>query len=209
VIAAPVSPRVRSLPLRAARAAGLEWNPLVGTHRRPPWTPGLQASTRGLSVESGDPFEERDAIGDSWAKGPPHSRTRTPRRVGRAPLRRAGRRLQGCGLGMLTCLVNPAHRTNASCPTPRDQASSFGRSCASCRLWVSRSVTGFPRHCPRCGSSELREIVYGAPSDERLLAAWSRGECMLRPRRPTDGKSAGWMCAECGLERSEMPVHRV
>lgn len=57
--------------------------------------------------------------------------------------------------------------------------------------------------CPRCGSRDLAEIVYGTPEDARLLELWARGQAMIRPRRPDDGLSPGWACRECGLESTE------
>ena len=65
-------------------------------------------------------------------------------------------------------------------------------------------MSGFPKRCPRCGSRDLRNIVIGTPSDPQLLDLWTHGEVMLRPRRETDGKSPGWMCAECGLEKADV-----
>jgi hypothetical protein len=57
--------------------------------------------------------------------------------------------------------------------------------------------------CPRCGSTELRPVVYGRPDDADLMRLWEKGEVMIRPRQATDGKASGWMCGECGLDRNE------
>ena len=46
--------------------------------------------------------------------------------------------------------------------------------------------------------------MYGTPRDHELLNLWAHGDVMLRPRRATDGKSPGWMCAECGLETADL-----
>ncbi len=70
------------------------------------------------------------------------------------------------------------------------------------------TVTGFPKHCPRCGSRDLRDIVYGGPDDPGLLSLWSAGDVMIRARRSSDGKAPGWMCAECGLEMSDVRTPR-
>ena len=65
-------------------------------------------------------------------------------------------------------------------------------------------MTGFPKRCPRCGSRDLRDIVYGTPQDRALVNLWARGDLMLRPPRVTDGKGPGWMCGECGLEAADV-----
>lgn len=65
-------------------------------------------------------------------------------------------------------------------------------------------MSGFSKRCPRCGSADLKDILYGSPQDRAMLDLWSRGDVMIRPRRSTDGKSPGWMCAECGLEASDV-----
>lgn len=65
-------------------------------------------------------------------------------------------------------------------------------------------MTGFPKRCPRCGSGDLKDILYGSPRDPELLDLWANGQVMLCPRRATDGKSPEWMCAECGLETSDI-----
>jgi hypothetical protein len=69
-------------------------------------------------------------------------------------------------------------------------------------------MTRHPKHCLRCGSADLRDIVYGTPADPTLLHLWGDGQVMLRPRRASDGKSPGWMCAECGLETSDIKASR-
>jgi hypothetical protein len=48
--------------------------------------------------------------------------------------------------------------------------------------------------CPRCGSTELKRVVYGKPDDPELLRLWGKGEVMIRPRQATDAKASGWMC---------------
>ena len=50
--------------------------------------------------------------------------------------------------------------------------------------------------------------MYGTPEDPELLNLWARGRVMIRPRRTTDGASPGWMCAECGLETSDIKLPR-
>ncbi len=69
-------------------------------------------------------------------------------------------------------------------------------------------MSRFPEHCPRCGSRDLKDIVYGTPADPTLLHLWADGQVMLRPRRSDDGKSPGWMCAECGLETADIKTSR-
>jgi hypothetical protein len=59
------------------------------------------------------------------------------------------------------------------------------------------------RRCPRCGSRELLDIIYGTPENLELRNLWAEGRIMLRRRRATDGKSPGWCCRECGLESAE------
>ena len=65
-------------------------------------------------------------------------------------------------------------------------------------------MTGFPKHCPRCGSRDLRDILYGGPENAELRRLWAAGDVMIRPRRANDGKSPGWMCGECGLEAADV-----
>jgi hypothetical protein len=65
-------------------------------------------------------------------------------------------------------------------------------------------MSNIPKRCPRCGSADLRDIVYGTPDDRDLVHLWAAGEVMIRPRRVTDGKGPGWMCGECGLEAADI-----
>lgn len=69
-------------------------------------------------------------------------------------------------------------------------------------------MTRFPKHCPRCGSTELRDIMYGDPDDDELRDLWAHGDVMIRERRTTDWESPGWMCAECGLETADIKTPR-
>src|SRR5215216_7072809 len=54
------------------------------------------------------------------------------------------------------------------------------------------------KNCPKCGSKNLMEIVYGRPTSEALDAV-ERGEialggCVMMPNQPN------WKCATCGYE---------
>jgi hypothetical protein len=61
----------------------------------------------------------------------------------------------------------------------------------------------WPKRCPRCGSRDLVQVLYGTPAEPSLRRLWERGEVMLRPGRCGDG-APGWACRECGLEYLDM-----
>ncbi len=63
--------------------------------------------------------------------------------------------------------------------------------------------SGIHRRCPRCGSKDLVDVLYGTPDDPELRELWANGEVMLRPGRCGDGPP-GWACRECGLEELEL-----
>ncbi len=58
---------------------------------------------------------------------------------------------------------------------------------------------GRPGRCPRCGSRDLVEVLYGTANDPSLRDLWLSGKAMLRAGRCGDGPP-GWACRECGLE---------
>jgi hypothetical protein len=61
-------------------------------------------------------------------------------------------------------------------------------------------TVGSWKRCPRCGSRELVEIIYGTPEDPRTRELWLRGKLMLRRPNPA-GRCVppGWACRECGF----------
>jgi predicted Zn-ribbon and HTH transcriptional regulator len=66
---------------------------------------------------------------------------------------------------------------------------------------------GWPKRCPRCGSREIVDVLYGTPDDSGLRELWLSGKAMLRPGRCGDGPP-GWACRECGLESKEIAEAR-
>jgi len=66
---------------------------------------------------------------------------------------------------------------------------------------------GWPKRCPRCGSPEIVDVLYGTPDDPELRELVNSGKVMLRPGRCGDGPP-GWACHECGLESKELAEAR-
>ncbi len=58
------------------------------------------------------------------------------------------------------------------------------------------------RHCPDVAVESCSRSSTEQMRTERS-ATWTKGEMMICPRRPYDGKSPGWARGDCGLEWAE------
>jgi hypothetical protein len=65
----------------------------------------------------------------------------------------------------------------------------------------------WPKRCPRCGSRQIVDVLYGTPDDPELRELVLQGKFLLRPGRCGDGPP-GWACFECGLESKELAEAR-